>query len=172
MVKLLDKLSGFYVKVRNHEQSRTVLNSITYKVAQVFATKYDLLPEQYVRKMSFVFENCHPLPISEIHKIMHEELGQNVFDLFIDIQSTPMACATIAQVHVARMYGFDECVVIKVQRPTSEMLMNLDMKNMILVSRVMDVLGMHLPFDHTSVLLEYQNQVCITIALLARWFMT
>jgi ubiquinone biosynthesis protein len=109
--------------------------------------------------MSFVFENCRPVPISEIRKIMLDDLGQNVLDLFIHIEAIPIACATIAQVHVATMYGCEKSVVIKVQRPTSKTLMTLDMKNMILVSRVMEILGIHLPFDHISVLLEYQNQV-------------
>jgi len=129
------------------------------QIAQVFATKYDLLPAQYICKMSFVFEKCKPAPLSEIRKVMKEDLGQSILDLF-DINTEPIACATIAQVHLARVHGFDEKVVLKVQRVENNKLMRLDMNNMLLISRLMDKLGLRLPFDHTSVLLEYQNQVC------------
>lgn len=142
LLSMLDKLSGFYIKI-----------------AQVFATKYDLLPTQYIQKLSFVFENCKPASIAEVRKIIHEDLGKRVLELFENIDEKPIACATIAQVHLAKIRGMDGPVAMKIQHSTSEMLMNLDMDNMILVSKVMDALHLQLPFDHTSVLLEYQKQI-------------
>lgn len=134
-------------------------NTNHLQVAQVFATKQDLLPAQYLHKLSFVFENCEPMPLQEILKTIDSELSHEARKMFEHIEETPLACATIAQVHRGVLLDTPGAVAIKFKRSDSERLMTLDMANMLLVSRIMDKLNLHLPFDHTSVLLEYQSQV-------------
>ena len=59
------------------------------------------------------------------------------------------------------MVGVEGDIVLKIKRPGSENLMKLDMSNMLLVSKILDSLNIRLPFDHISVLLEYQNEVWV-----------
>jgi len=141
--KMILELGGFYLKV-----------------GQVFATKSDLLPPQYVSALKSVFDDCPPVDSKRVLKIVEAELGAPVSELFHDFDHEALATATIAQVHVAHLNDPSHTkVAVKVQNPESEALMAMDMRNMLRVSESMDNLGLHLPFDNTSILREYQTQV-------------
>lgn len=126
----------------------------------MFATKHDFLPKQYIQKLAFVFEKCEPMSILEVRDIIRNDLPSVMRDLFVDVEENPIACATIAQVHRASISGTAQSVALKVKNVKSQNLMKSDMANMLLVSKIMDLLNIQLPFDHTSVLLEYKSEVC------------
>ena len=128
-------------------------------MAQVFATKQDFLPKQYIRKLAFVFESCEPMSPTEVQKIIDSNISSSIRKQLSNIEYSPIASATIAQVHRGTMVGVEGDIVLKIKRPGSENLMKLDMSNMLLVSKILDSLNIRLPFDHISVLLEYQNEV-------------
>ena len=143
--KMILELGGFYLKV-----------------GQVFATKSDLLPPQYVAALKSVFDDCPPVSAKKIDAIVRKEFdGAPVSKTFRSFETRALASATIAQVHVARVdvNGKETKVAVKVQNPGSERLMRMDMKNMLAVSAFMDSLKVSLPFDHTSILKEYRAQV-------------
>ena len=117
-----------------------------------------MLPRQYTERIAFVFEECEPMDRSTVDLIVRNCLNHDVYKA-LEINDQPIACATIAQVHRVAMKGSDVPYVIKIQRDDSLRLMELDMSNMLLVSKVLDRLGLELPFDHINVLLEYQKQV-------------
>ena len=145
MKRMILELGGFYLKV-----------------GQVFATKSDLLPPQYVAALKSVFDDCPPVPASKIDSILRKEFGNKpVSAVFKSFDTSALASATIAQVHVAHVDvdGKDTKVAVKVQNPGSERLMRMDMANMLFVSTFMDSLRVSLPFDHTSILKEYRTQV-------------
>ena len=79
------------------------LGGFYLKVGQVFATKSDLLPPQYVSALKGVFDECPPVPFAEIAKIVEEDLGSSVTSTFFTFQQKPIASATIAQVHAATL---------------------------------------------------------------------
>ena len=137
------------------------LGGFYLKVGQVFATKSDLLPPQYIAALKSVFDDCAPADARAIVKIVEKDLGGSVDSLFAEFDRAPMATATIAQVHVARLRDAPRTkVAVKVQVPGSERLMKMDMRNMLAVSEFADDrLRVRLPFDHTSILKEYAIQV-------------
>jgi aarF domain-containing kinase len=137
------------------------LGGFYLKVGQVFATKSDLLPPQYIAALKSVFDDCAPADARAIVKIVEKDLGGSVDSLFAEFDRAPMATATIAQVHVARLRDAPRTkVAVKVQVPGSERLMKMDMRNMLAVSEFADErLRVRLPFDHTSILKEYAVQV-------------
>ena len=138
------------------------LGGFYLKVGQVFATKSDLLPPQYVAALKSVFDDCPPVPASKIDSILRKEFGGKLVSaVFKSFDTNALASATIAQVHVAHVDvdGKDTKVAVKVQNPGSERLMRMDMANMLFVSTLMDSLRVSLPFDHTSILKEYRTQV-------------
>jgi predicted unusual protein kinase regulating ubiquinone biosynthesis (AarF/ABC1/UbiB family) len=119
------------------------LGGFYLKVGQVFATKSDLLPPQYVAALKSVFDDCPPVPASKIDSILRKEFGNKpVSAVFKSFDTDALASATIAQVHVAHVDvdGKDTKVAVKVQNPGSERLMRMDMANMLFVSTLMDSL--------------------------------
>ena len=126
----------------------------------MFATKHDFLPKQYIQQLAFVFENCEPMSILEVRDIIQNDLPSAMIDVFVNVEENPIACATIAQVHRASISGTAQSVALKVKNIKSQNVMKSDLANMLLVSKIMDVLKIQLPFDHTSVLLEYKSEVC------------
>jgi len=128
-------------------------------VGQVFATKPDLLPKQYVDSLKFVFEDCHETSYRKVQNILKHQLGIDLQTTFTEFTRQPIASATIAQVHLARLRESHEKVAVKIQHPGSSGLMLNDIQNMLRVSIFMDTIGFKPPFDHTGVLREYAQQV-------------
>jgi len=142
VVRLLEELSGFYLKV-----------------GQVFATKQDLFPPQYVRRLSFLYDSCPPAPVEEVVQTIEQSLGKPLLEAFEYFDYEPLATATIAQVHRARMVPTGRPVVVKVQRQGMEKLMRQDMGNMLFFASFVHRLGFDLKIDQVSILREYQAQV-------------
>jgi ubiquinone biosynthesis protein len=63
----------------------------------VFATKADLVPAAYPRKLRALFDECTPAPWARIKRTLERELGAPLETLFAYIDPVPLATATIAQ---------------------------------------------------------------------------
>lgn len=86
------------------------------KLGQLLSTRADLLPENYLRALSRLQDEVEPVPVAEIRAVVEDELGMPVKDVFVAFDDEPMAAASLAQVHRARLADGTE-VVVKVQRP-------------------------------------------------------
>ena len=71
----------------------------------MFATKQDFLPKQYIRKLAFVFESCEPMSPTEVQKIIDSNISSSIRKQLSNIEYSPIASATIAQVHRGTMAG-------------------------------------------------------------------
>ncbi|MEO7041932.1 MAG: AarF/UbiB family protein [Gemmatimonadaceae bacterium] len=96
------------------------------KIAQVFAGRADLLPEPYVTAISSLTDRVPPVPVDQIERVIEEEYGKPVNELFTDWSRIPLASASLGQVHRARYLGVD--VVVKVLRPNIEHTVAADVK--------------------------------------------
>lgn len=126
---MVKELSGFYIKV-----------------SQVFATKPDLLPKQYVDSLKFVFEDCRETQYRKVQKLLKYQLGITLQTTFTEFTKRPIASATIAQVHLAQLRESNEKVAVKIQHPGSSDLMLSDIKNMLHVSIFMDTVPKEFDF--------------------------
>jgi ubiquinone biosynthesis protein len=86
------------------------------KLGQVLSTRADLLPQAYLEALARLQDDVEPVPSSEIRAVIEEDLGMAVSDLFERFDDEPLAAASVAQVHRARLADGHE-VVVKVQRP-------------------------------------------------------
>jgi predicted unusual protein kinase regulating ubiquinone biosynthesis (AarF/ABC1/UbiB family)/nucleotide-binding universal stress UspA family protein len=96
------------------------------KLGQILSTRPDLLPPAFVEELATLQDRVTPLSEREVVTVMEEELEVPWEDVFESIDPTPMAAGTIAQVHRAAL-ATGERVVVKVQRPTAERDILLDL---------------------------------------------
>jgi ubiquinone biosynthesis protein len=86
------------------------------KLGQLLATRRDLLPTEFVNELSRLHHQVTPAPWPQVEQVLGQELGtpDAVFD---KLDARPLAAASIAQVHQARLRSSGAEVVVKVQRP-------------------------------------------------------
>lgn len=90
------------------------LGGTLIKACQFASTRPDLLPSQYVQALAKLQDRVPPHPWSEIAKTIKQELGRTPEEVFEWIEQKPIASASIAQVHRARLRDGRE-VAVKVQ---------------------------------------------------------
>jgi len=95
------------------------------KLAQLFSSRADILPEPYLSEIGKLQDQVPPNPPEDILRVIEAELGARVDDLFQDFQREPLAAASLGQVHRARVGDRD--VVVKVLRPGVEEAVALDL---------------------------------------------
>lgn len=86
------------------------------KLGQVLSTRPDILPPAYIEELSRLQEAVPPVDWEAISEVLEEEIGGPPGSVFRTIQKTPIAAASLGQVHAATLPNGDE-VVIKIQRP-------------------------------------------------------
>jgi predicted unusual protein kinase regulating ubiquinone biosynthesis (AarF/ABC1/UbiB family) len=97
------------------------------KLGQLLSTRADLLPRPYLDSLSRLQDEVEPFGFGEVEKIVTTELGVRMSKAFSDFEATPMASASLGQVHLARLHDRRQ-VAVKVQRPNirEQMVEDLD----------------------------------------------
>jgi ubiquinone biosynthesis protein len=89
------------------------------KLAQIMSNRPDMLPEPLIREFEKLQDKVPPFSYAEVRRIIKEESGNELEDIFAEFNSEPLASASIGQVHMARLHNGDK-VVVKVQRPEAQ----------------------------------------------------
>ena len=94
----------------------TELGPIFVKAGQVLSTRRDLVPADIADELSLLQDQVAPFPGAEARAIVERELGASTSQLYAQFDETPLASASIAQVHAATLRDGSD-VVVKVLRP-------------------------------------------------------
>ena len=86
------------------------------KLGQILSTRPDVIPREYVDELSKLQDKVPSISLAEIEGQIRRELGYPIDELFSEFQKEPLAAASIAQVHRAKLKDGTQ-VVVKVRRP-------------------------------------------------------
>ncbi len=113
------------------------LGPIFIKFGQMLSTRKDLLDDELAAELSKLQDNVPPFSGEAAQTIIETELKKSVHELFHHFDSTPLASASIAQVHTAQLKsGLD--VVIKVVRPNILPIIQKDIKLLQLLAKLVE----------------------------------
>lgn len=118
------------------------------KMGQILSTRPDLLPVDFIQELGKLQDHVPPFEYAQVKPIVEKELGASLGEVFEVFEKSPLASASIGQVHRARLVGGDE-VVVKVQRPGILKTIEVDLEIMLhlatLMERHLKALEIHRP---------------------------
>lgn len=97
------------------------------KVGQLFSTRADLFPSEYVEELSKLQDKVPAFSYGQVEAIIEQDLGKKVPELYRSFDPIPLAAASLGQVHKAQLHSGEE-VVVKVQRPGLVKLFTIDLE--------------------------------------------
>jgi predicted unusual protein kinase regulating ubiquinone biosynthesis (AarF/ABC1/UbiB family) len=111
------------------------MRGVMIKMCQVVATRSDMFPPQVID----ILKQCHdavpPRAWPVVKEVVEGELGKPIDAVFAEFERQPVASASLAQVHRARLHD-GRVVAVKVQYPDIEDVMRTDLANMRRVCRI------------------------------------
>ena len=96
------------------------------KVGQLFSTRADLFPSEYVEELAKLQDKVPAFSYQQVEQIIEQELGKKIPELFHSFEPIPIAAASLGQVHKAQLHS-GETVAVKVQRPGLRKLFEIDL---------------------------------------------
>lgn len=114
------------------------------KIGQVISTRPDIFYSEWIDELSTLQDDAPPVPFEDICKVIEEELGKPISDLFLELEEEPLGTASIAQVHKGKAWDNGEVVevAVKVQKPGVEKKILTDLE---VIRSVVQHIGFILP---------------------------
>jgi len=111
------------------------------KMGQILATRVDLFPSAYIAEFEKLLDQVPPLPFADLLPQLEEDLGSPIGDIFMEVDTQPIAAASLAQVHKAVLKDGTP-VVLKIRRPGIRKIIEADLH---LLDRLVDIVETDVP---------------------------
>ena len=111
------------------------LGTTFIKFGQALSLRRDILPDDYISALQSLQDHVAPFPARDAIREIERGLGCPVKQLFVHLDRKPLAAASVAQVHAARLHDGRE-VIIKVRRPGIDRQIGHDMRALMMLTRV------------------------------------
>ncbi len=105
------------------------MRGVMIKMCQAIATRADVFPPAFIERLKECHDAVPPKPWPEVKAAVERELGKPIGAVFSEFAETPIAAASLAQVHAARLHNGEQ-VAVKVQYPDIEDIVATDLRNM------------------------------------------
>jgi len=109
------------------------------KLGQFLSTRPDLVGEDVANSLGYLRDKLPPFAFSQVKKIIYEEFNQEIDQLFREFSNTPVAAASIAQVHKATTMD-GRILAVKVRRPKIEKILAKEVQFFYFVARIIEKL--------------------------------
>ncbi|MFH1859896.1 MAG: AarF/UbiB family protein, partial [bacterium] len=108
------------------------------KFGQILSTRPDVVPAEYIKEFEKLQDNIHPFSFEDVRAVIKKDLRLEIEDLFVKFSAQPMAAASIAQVHRAVFSSSLLPVVVKIQRPGIEEIIEADLRILFAFASLME----------------------------------
>lgn len=115
------------------ERVRKVLEELgpTFiKFGQIMSNRPDLLPKELIYELEKLQDSVPQFSGKDAQKLVENELGKPIYEMFKNFETCPIASASVSQVHRAELIDGEE-IVVKVQRPGIEHIIEIDLEIML-----------------------------------------
>lgn len=129
------------------------LGATYIKLGQFIASSPTFFPAAYVEEFQNCLDKTPPLPFATMKRILQAELEQPLDRIYAEIDPVPLASASIAQVHAARLVT-GEAVVIKIQKPGVENILLTDLNFLYVSARILERLAPQISWTSLSGIIE------------------
>ncbi|MGD8555774.1 MAG: ubiquinone biosynthesis regulatory protein kinase UbiB [Chromatiales bacterium] len=144
-IRFLKFLSPFYWFSRGKRPSYGVrirlaledLGPIFIKFGQILSTRRDLLPDDVAVELAKLQDQVPPFPGKSARQLIEKALGDSIENHFLEFNEKPLASASIAQVHTAKLKDGTD-VVLKVVRPGIDRIIRRDVDLLLTIARLAD----------------------------------
>jgi ubiquinone biosynthesis protein len=103
------------------------------------STRPDLFPPHIIHELEKLQDDVGPFAFHQVQRILVEELGKPIAEVFAELAPVPVASASVAQVHKARLVPAlgGQVVAVKVRRPDLERIVDFDLRVMRMFARIL-----------------------------------
>ena len=116
------------------------------KLGQVIGSRPDLIPDEYIDILSRLQDAVPPRPYPVIKRAIERRLQRTIDDVFSEFDEVPIASASLAQVHRARLREDGHLVAVKVQYPGIQKIVEEDLRNTRFLLRILALFERNLDF--------------------------
>ena len=150
-IRLISNIFSFSFSTKNDHKSKNInedeklchsiqeMGTTFIKLGQFLSTRPDIIGNEISRKLENLQDKLPPFSTEEAKKIIRKELGDNNYNLLLNI-SDPVAAASIAQVHKAKINnnGNEKNIAIKILRPNIKKIFNEEIDALMLLAFIIE----------------------------------
>jgi len=132
-----DKFKEKEVKPYLLRKAMEDLGGAFVKLGQILSLRPDLIPLEYVKEFEKLQDNVPAFSYELVRKTIESELKKPIDEIFESFEQKPIAAASIAQVHKAKLKS-GELVAVKVMRPNIQEIMQKDTEIMLIIAKILE----------------------------------